>query len=171
MRRQVALQRFASGKHLFHCRASADFGVDALTLKAAVSSRKIAEPPVFPLPALSGPSFGNIGAGPGPGPGSEMAVLSSRTLQQQISAVVEALSRAAVAEICALVEQELRRSRRENQDLKKRLRLIQSIVDRGGSDAAGTLVAAAAEAAEVRPDTERGAAAAKAGGAEEVKKR
>lgn len=170
MRRQVALQRFASGKHLFHCRASADLGVDALTLKAAASSRKIAGPPVFPLPAPSGPSFGNIGAGPGPGPGSEMAVLSSRTLQQQISAVVEALSRAAVAEICALVEQELRRSRRENQDLKKRLRLIQSIVDRGGSGAAGTL-AAAAGAAEAQPDTERGAAAAEAGGAEEVKKR
>lgn len=170
MRRQVALQRFASGKHLLHCRASADSGVDALTLKAAASSQKIAGPPVFPLPAPSGPSFGSIGAGPGPGSGSEMAVLSSRTLQQQISAVVEALSRAAVAEICALVELELRRSRRENQDLKKRLRLIQSIVDRGGSGAAGTL-AAAAGAAEAQPDTERGAAAAEAGGAEEVKKR
>lgn len=103
-----------------------------------------------------------------------MAALNSKTLQEQISAIMGALTKAAVAEICELVDQgysllqmEIRRSRRENQDLKKKLHLIESIVVRGGSAAAGTPVPGEPQQ---QPDTELGAPAAEAGGAEEVKK-
>lgn len=100
----------------------------------------------------------------------EMAALNSKALQEQLSAIMAALTRAAVAEICELVEEgysllqvEISRSRRENQDLKKKLHLIESIVVRGGSGAAGTLVPAAEPRGapqQQQPDTEHGAPAA-----------
>lgn len=92
----------------------------------------------------------------------EMAARNSAALQEQISAIMGALAQAAVAEICELVaggysllQMEISRSRRENQDLKKKLHLIESIVVRGGSGAAQPQ----------QPEPER---AAPAGGAEEV---
>ncbi|XP_008291386.1 uncharacterized protein LOC103365672 [Stegastes partitus] len=69
-----------------------------------------------------------------------MSVLSGRALQQQLSVIMEALTRAAVAEIVELVDGgyaalqlEISRSRQENEDLRKKLHLIESIVVRGSS--------------------------------------
>lgn len=90
----------------------------------------------------------------------EMAALSSKAVQEQISAIMGALTTAAVAEICALLDEgysalrlEISRSRRENQDLRRKLHLIESIVVRGGSGAAGPQAAdpeLGAPAAEVK---------------------
>ncbi|XP_074506087.1 uncharacterized protein LOC141776413 isoform X1 [Sebastes fasciatus] len=85
-----------------------------------------------------------------------MSVLSGMALQRQLSAVMEALSRAAVAEICALLDEryavlqtEISRSYQENQDLKKKLHLIESIVVRGGGkEAAEPEFASSAEGAQ-----------------------
>ncbi|TNM97651.1 hypothetical protein fugu_013897 [Takifugu bimaculatus] len=64
-----------------------------------------------------------------------MAALSSRVLQEQLSAIMGALTKAVVAEICELVDEgyallqmEISRSRKENQDLKNKLHLIESIL-------------------------------------------
>lgn len=66
-----------------------------------------------------------------------MSALSSQAVQQRLSAIMEALSRAAVAEICELVDgsfarlcTELERTQRENEDLKKKLHVIEAIVVR-----------------------------------------
>lgn len=110
-----------------------------------------------------------------------MAVLNSRALQEQLSAIMGALTKAVVAQICELVDEgysllqmEISRSRKENQDLKKKLHLIESIVVRGGGGDGGTRGAvrvgvgpesfAPAGDTELQPDTEHGAAAPEAGG-------
>lgn len=107
-----------------------------------------------------------------------MAVLNSRALQEQLSAIMGALTKAVVAQICELVDEgysllqmEISRSRKENQDLKKKLHLIESIVVRGGGGGGGTRGAAvgpesfvSAGDTELQPDTEHGAAAPEAGG-------
>ncbi|CAB1425993.1 unnamed protein product [Pleuronectes platessa] len=69
-----------------------------------------------------------------------MSALTSRALQEQLAAIMAALTTAAVAEICELVDEgyaelqlEIRRSHRENEDLKQKLHLIESIVLRGGA--------------------------------------
>ncbi|XP_057713099.1 zinc finger and SCAN domain-containing protein 22 [Corythoichthys intestinalis] len=61
------------------------------------------------------------------------------TFQSQLAAIMEALTRAAVAEICELVDDsyavfqmEINRSRKENDELRRKLELIESIVARGG---------------------------------------
>lgn len=66
-----------------------------------------------------------------------MSTLSSLAVKQRLSAIMEALSRAAVAEICELVDgsysrlcTELERTQRENEDLKKKLHVIEAIVVR-----------------------------------------
>lgn len=58
--------------------------------------------------------------------------------RSQLAAIMEALSRAAVAEICELLDDsyavfqlELRRSHAENQALRRKLELIQDVVARG----------------------------------------
>ncbi|KAK9538363.1 hypothetical protein VZT92_003538 [Zoarces viviparus] len=67
-----------------------------------------------------------------------MAVLSSRALHEQLSIIMGALTKAAVAEICevldegyAVLQMEISRSHKENEDLRKKLHLIESIVVRG----------------------------------------
>lgn len=69
--------------------------------------------------------------------------------QSQLTSIMEALSRAAVAEICELLDDsyavfqlEIRRSHAENQALRRKLELIQDVVARGHRG-----VALAAEAA------------------------
>ncbi|XP_047198061.1 zinc finger protein interacting with ribonucleoprotein K-like [Hippoglossus stenolepis] len=84
-----------------------------------------------------------------------MSALTSKALQEQLSAIMAALTAAAVAEICELVDEgyaelhlEISRSHRENEDLKQKLHLIESIVVRGsggGGKAAEPEVEAAAE--------------------------
>lgn len=99
----------------------------------------------------------------------DMAVLSSRALQEQLSAIMGALTKAVVAEICELVDQgyallqmEISRSRKENQDLKNKLHLIESIVGRGGAaggpGAPGGEPESSASAGDRRrqPDTDHG---------------
>lgn len=67
-----------------------------------------------------------------------MSVLPGRALHEQLSVIMAALTKAAVVEICELVDEgfaalqvEITRSHKENQDLKKKLHLIESIVIRG----------------------------------------
>ncbi|XP_031695052.1 gastrula zinc finger protein XlCGF53.1-like [Anarrhichthys ocellatus] len=67
-----------------------------------------------------------------------MAVLSNRALHEQLSIIMGALTKAAVAEICevldegyAVLQMEISRSHKENDDLRKKLHLIESIVVRG----------------------------------------
>ncbi|XP_023191115.1 zinc finger and SCAN domain-containing protein 5B-like [Xiphophorus maculatus] len=81
-----------------------------------------------------------------------MSVLSSKALQEQLSVVLGALTKAALAEICELVEEgysvlqlEISRSHKENQDLRKKLHLIESIVVPGGGSGAGESQAPAPE--------------------------
>ncbi|XP_014891618.1 protein ovo-like [Poecilia latipinna] len=92
-----------------------------------------------------------------------MSVLSSKALQEQLSVVLEALTKAALVEICELVEEgysvlqlEISRSHKENQDLRKKLHLIESIVVPGGGGESQALApdekTKATEAA-VRPET------------------
>uniref|UniRef100_A0A8C7ZNB5 C2H2-type domain-containing protein n=1 Tax=Oryzias sinensis TaxID=183150 RepID=A0A8C7ZNB5_9TELE len=86
-----------------------------------------------------------------------MSVLSSRALQEQLSVIMGALTKAAVVEICELVNEgyavlqmEISRSHKENEDLKKKLQLIESIVVRGSC---GPL--AAAEGMEPAPSVDK----------------
>ncbi|XP_029686775.1 zinc finger protein 281-like isoform X2 [Takifugu rubripes] len=95
-----------------------------------------------------------------------MAALSSRALQEQLSAIMGALTKAVVAEICELVDEgyallqmEISRSRKENRDLKNKLHLIESIVVRGGSGAGGPV------APGEEPDTDHGGGGGPGGGA------
>ncbi|XP_068582229.1 zinc finger protein 91 [Cebidichthys violaceus] len=67
-----------------------------------------------------------------------MAALSSRALREQLSIIMGALTKAAVVEICevvdggyAVLQLEISRSHKENEDLRKKLHLIESIVVRG----------------------------------------
>ncbi|XP_041659114.1 zinc finger protein 3 homolog [Cheilinus undulatus] len=69
-----------------------------------------------------------------------MSVLTVRALHEQLTVIMGALTKAAVLEICGLVEEgyavlqmEISRSHKENEDLKKKLHLIESIVVRGSS--------------------------------------
>lgn len=113
-----------------------------------------------------------------------MSVLSSKALHEQLSVIMAALTKAAVAEICGVVDEgyallrlEISRSHKENEDLKKKLHLIESIVVRGGSggaggDAAGRAEESPAEEGPQQPGTPQqcregdgGGAAAGAGGA------
>ncbi|XP_029971125.1 zinc finger and SCAN domain-containing protein 10-like [Salarias fasciatus] len=81
-----------------------------------------------------------------------MSALSRAGLHEQLSIIMGALTRAAVLEICELVDEgyaalrrELSRSRQESDDLRKKLHLIESIVVRGGGGGGGGPVEAAAE--------------------------
>lgn len=96
-----------------------------------------------------------------------MSVLSSKALHEQLSIIMGALTKAAVAEICEVVDEgyavlqmEITRSHRENEDLKKKLHLIESIVVRGGGSggakAAELEVAAAEEDAPQEEEEEEG---------------
>lgn len=112
--------------------------------------------------------------------GHGMALLSSKALHEQLSVIMSALTKAAVAEICELVDEgyavlqmEITRSHKENEDLKKKLHLIESIVVRGssGGKAVDPDVSTGAEDAEQvqsapqqRRDSDGGAAAADSGG-------
>ncbi|CAJ1072920.1 Krueppel-like factor 12 [Xyrichtys novacula] len=86
-----------------------------------------------------------------------MSVLTSRALHEQLTVIMGALTKAAVAEICEVVDEgyavlqlEITRSHKENEDLKKKLHLIESIVVRGssGGQAAEPGVAPTAEVAQ-----------------------
>lgn len=85
-----------------------------------------------------------------------MSAFSSRAVKQRLSAVMEALSRAAVAEICGLVDESyarlcaaLERTQRENEDLKKKLHVIEAIVVR--CDGSGPVAGKGAEPEELVP--------------------
>lgn len=89
-----------------------------------------------------------------------MSGLSSKALHEQLSVIMAALTKAAVAEICEVVDEgyavlqlEITRSHKENEDLKKKLHLIESIVVRGSSGGGGG-GAADAEGPEVSPAAE-----------------
>ncbi|TNN45913.1 hypothetical protein EYF80_043862 [Liparis tanakae] len=63
-----------------------------------------------------------------------MAALSSRAVREQLCVIMAALTKAAVADICELVDGgyaalrlEISRGRQENDDLRKKLHLFQSI--------------------------------------------
>lgn len=98
-----------------------------------------------------------------------MSVLNT-ALHEQLSIIMAALTKAAVAEICEVVDEgyavlrlEISRSHQENQDLRKKLHLIESIVVPGGGgkpeeNTVGT-------EAVPQPDRERAEAAAASGGA------
>ncbi|XP_074544618.1 uncharacterized protein LOC141804195 [Halichoeres trimaculatus] len=71
---------------------------------------------------------------------SEMSVLTSRALHEQLTVIMGALTKAALVEICevvdegyAVLQKEISRSHKENEDLRKKLHLIESIVVRGSS--------------------------------------
>lgn len=90
-----------------------------------------------------------------------MSGLSSKALHEQLSVIMAALTKAAVAEICEVVDEgyavlqlEITRSHKENEDLKKKLHLIESIVVRGSSGGGGGGEAADAEGPEVSPAAE-----------------
>ncbi|XP_040912183.1 zinc finger protein 425 [Toxotes jaculatrix] len=100
---------------------------------------------------------GGVCARPGFPASRGMSVLTSKALHEQLSIIMGALTKAAVAEICEVVDEgyavlqmEITRSHRENEDLKKKLHLIESIVVRGsgGGKAAELEVVAAAEGAQ-----------------------
>ncbi|KAF3857750.1 hypothetical protein F7725_010951 [Dissostichus mawsoni] len=64
---------------------------------------------------------------------------SHRVLQSQLSSIMEALTRAAVLEISELLEEscagwksEISRSNMENQALRRRLELLETVITRGG---------------------------------------
>ncbi|KAM7379823.1 hypothetical protein PAMP_005345 [Pampus punctatissimus] len=107
-----------------------------------------------------------------------MSVLSSKALHEQLSVIMGALTKAAVAEICEVVDEgyavlqmEITRSHKENEDLKKKLHLIESIVVRGscggGKKAEPGAVVAAAEGARQAetPQQQRGDDGGGGGGA------
>jgi len=97
--------------------------------------------------------------------------MNPKVLQEQLSIIMGALTKAAVLEICEVVDEgyavlqlEISRGRRENDDLRKKLHLIESIIVRGGNAAA--VAAAAQQAADSAAQqaascTEDAAAAAK----------
>ncbi|XP_068605329.1 uncharacterized protein [Brachionichthys hirsutus] len=92
-----------------------------------------------------------------------MAVLSSRALHEQLGLIMDALTKAAVAEICELVggayavlRREVSRRREENDDLRKKLHLIESIVVRGNG---GQAEAAPEPEGARRADSDAGAPA------------
>ncbi|XP_019730465.1 zinc finger protein SNAI1 isoform X2 [Hippocampus comes] len=71
---------------------------------------------------------------------------SLAALHSQLATIMEALTRAAVAEMCQLVDNsyavfqmEISRSRKENDELRRKLALIETIVARGGGAAAAVL--------------------------------
>ncbi|MEQ2203602.1 hypothetical protein XENOCAPTIV_001206, partial [Xenoophorus captivus] len=122
---------------------------------------------------------------------TQMSVLGSKGLQEQLTVILEALTKAALVEICELVEEgysvlqlEISRSHKENQDLRKKLHLIESIVVRGGSSSDGGETQAAAPQEETgateatvrletphrHRDRERGEAASGSGGAAGVER-
>ncbi|XP_029381574.1 zinc finger protein 281-like [Echeneis naucrates] len=122
-------------------------GGRAVPVCGTCGSRNASAPSFFvrsPPNALGGrarspASVGQQESEPGPGPAAVMAALSSGALHRQLSVIMAALTKAAVAEICELVDEgyaalqaEVRRSHRENRDLREKLHLIQSIVVRGG---------------------------------------
>ncbi|XP_068457351.1 zinc finger protein 721-like [Clinocottus analis] len=89
-----------------------------------------------------------------------MAALSSRAVREQLCVIMAALTKAAVAEICGVVDEgyavlqlEISRGRQENDDLRKKLHLIESIVVRGGG---GGKAAAEPEEPEMVPVAEGG---------------
>uniref|UniRef100_UPI003AAF91B7 uncharacterized protein n=1 Tax=Centroberyx gerrardi TaxID=166262 RepID=UPI003AAF91B7 len=66
--------------------------------------------------------------------------MNGKALHEQLSIIMGALTKAAVAEICEVVDEgyavlqmEITRSHKENEDLKKKLHLIESIIVRGNS--------------------------------------
>ncbi|XP_034534256.1 zinc finger protein 16-like [Notolabrus celidotus] len=98
-----------------------------------------------------------------------MSVLTSRALRAQLTVIMGALTKAAVSEICevldegyAALQKEITRSHKENEDLKKKLHLIESIVvlGSGGGKAAEPGVAPAAEEQQRRDGDAAGAAGA-----------
>lgn len=107
-----------------------------------------------------------------------MAVFNSRAVHEQLSVIMGALTKAAVAEICALVDEgyallqmEITRSHKENQDLRKKLHLIESIVVRNSSGgqaepevSAGAEDAQLVETSQQQRDSDGGAPAAEAAG-------
>lgn len=100
-----------------------------------------------------------------------MAVLTSKAIHEQLSVIMGALTKAAVAEICevvnegyAVLQMEITRSHKENEDLKKKLHLIESIVVRGSSGERATVELDVPPAAEGAPQAERGDTATAAGG-------
>ncbi|XP_075993652.1 uncharacterized protein LOC142988378 isoform X2 [Genypterus blacodes] len=73
-----------------------------------------------------------------------MATINSKALRGQLAIIMGALTKAAVAEICEVVDEgyallqiEITRSHQENEDLKKKLHLIESIVLRGSGGGGG----------------------------------
>lgn len=114
-----------------------------------------------------------------------MSAFSSQAVQQRLFAIMEALSRAAVAEICELVDGsyarlyvELERTQRENEDLRKKLHVIESIVVRGGNGggekgaepeerAPGSVAESGLKEPQQQPTEDRRDAAARVGGAAE----
>ncbi|KAK5889638.1 hypothetical protein CesoFtcFv8_015627 [Champsocephalus esox] len=69
---------------------------------------------------------------------------SHRVLQSQLSSIMEALTRAAVLEISELLEEscagwksEISRSNMENQALRRRLELLETVITRGGRPESG----------------------------------
>ncbi|XP_047187945.1 zinc finger protein 16-like [Scophthalmus maximus] len=73
-----------------------------------------------------------------------MSAGSGRALREHLSVILGALTKAAVAEICELVDEgyavlqlEISRSHKENEALRKKLHLIESIVVRGGGGGEG----------------------------------
>ncbi|KAM4727730.1 uncharacterized protein FYW61_010939 [Anableps anableps] len=97
---------------------------------------------------------------------------SLKGFQSQLSSIMEALTRAAVAEICGLVDDgyavlqlEISRSHKENEALRKKLELIESIIARGsrrrdggpGEDATAELASEAeGSLQQTKPPTFRG---------------
>lgn len=84
------------------------------------------------------PSGGSLSPGLVSCRAAGMSVLSSKALHEQLSVIMGALTKAAVAEICEVVDEgyavlqmEISRSHKENEDLRKKLHLIESIVVRG----------------------------------------
>ncbi|KAJ8011436.1 hypothetical protein DPEC_G00058190 [Dallia pectoralis] len=74
---------------------------------------------------------------------------NSKALHEQLASIMGALTKAAVADICEVVDEgyailqlEISRSYKENEDLKKKLHLIESIIARGsiGKDGAQNVV-------------------------------
>ncbi|CAL8366374.1 unnamed protein product [Boreogadus saida] len=77
------------------------------------------------------------------------AAMNSKILHEQLSIIMGALTKAAVVEICEVVDEgysvlqlEITRSHKENEDLKKKLHLIESIIVRGNAAAAAATAAA-----------------------------
>lgn len=81
-----------------------------------------------------------------------------KAFHSQLTSIMEALTRAAVTEICELVDEsyavlqlELSRSHQENEALRRKLELIESIIARGPREDAGVWEAAGGGLVEVTP--------------------